>query len=255
MILHDAVIPFHPKDRPTVEICCSYLRETMGVRRIFLITSENPNIPNTIVINEQTLTNIISLDDIRKKWEEGGSKFSDRSGWIYQQLLKLGANEWIPDLQSDYLICDSDVMFLNNPYCETEQGKFPYDKAYTGEYHAPYRSNYHALMKEQTESGFSFINHHMVFNKECVQELKRFIEQKNSMRWDIAILNSLDFDSSASNFSEYDLYGNWMFKYKKDRLVNVPIRIKDINKVPSSDDLNVFRNEGFDILSSQAWNR
>jgi hypothetical protein len=254
MILHDAIVPFHPKDRPTVEMCCSYLRNNMGIRRIFLITSENPHIPDTTFINERELNDIISLDDIRRRWEATGSRFSNRSGWIYQQLLKLGADQWISDLHEDYLICDSDIMFLNNPYGAVEQGKFPYNKAYTGEYNTPYRNNYNRLMKEQTESGFSFINHNMVFNKECIRELKQFIEQKNGMRWDLAIINALDFNS-FSDFSEYDLYGNWMFKYKKDKLVNVPIRIKDINKVPSGDDLNRFRNEGFHILSSQEWSR
>ena len=91
MILHDAIVPFHPKDRPTVEMCCSYLRNNMGIQRIFLITSENPNISNTHFINENTLTDIISLNEIKSRWESNYPKFSNRSGWIYQQILKLGA--------------------------------------------------------------------------------------------------------------------------------------------------------------------
>ena len=254
MILNDAVIPFHPKDRDTVQTCCSSLRSVMGVNRIFLITSENPNIPDTSFINEKEITNIVSLDEIRTRWETTGSRFANRAGWIYQQILKLGANQLIPDLSTDFLISDSDITFLNNPYSHVENDIFPYAKAYTGEYNEPYRKNYERLLKEPTESGFSFINHNMVFNKNYLNDLKKFIEEKNDERWDHAIISALDFHS-FSDFSEYDLYGNWMFKYRKDRMQQVEIKIRDIRKVPNDADINSARSSGFHILSSQAWNR
>jgi hypothetical protein len=254
MILSDAVIPFHPKDRETVQMCCNSLRNVMGVSRIFLITSENPNIENTVFVNEKEITSIVSLNEIRTKWETTGSRFANRAGWIYQQLLKLGASQLIPDLSTDFLISDSDIIFLNNPYSHVENGIFPYSKAYSGEYNEPYRKNYERLLKEPTESGFSFINHNMVFNKNNIQDLKKFIEDKNDERWDHAIISALDFHS-FSDFSEYDLYGNWMFKYRKDRMQKVDIRIRDIKVVPNDREIQSAKSSGYHILSSQAWNR
>jgi hypothetical protein len=254
MILTDAVIPFHPKDKETVKMCCDSLKNVLGVSNIYLISSENPNIENTFFIDEKSILNIISLDTIKTIWNATGSKFSNRAGWIYQQLLKLGANEIIPNLSEDFIVSDSDIIFLNDPYKDVENGIFPYCKAYSGEYNEPYRKNYERLMKEPTESGFSFINHNMVFNKNNIEELKYFIEQKNNKKWDIAILDALDF-FSFSDFSEYDLYGNWMFKYKQNKIQKINITIKDIRVVPNNNEINIAKSQNYHILSSQAWNR
>ena len=254
MILNDAIIPFHPKDKATVDICCNSLRDIMGIKNIFLITSEDPKIANTNFINEKEITSIVSFNEIKTKWETTGSIFANRAGWIYQQLLKLGASQLLPDLSTDFLISDSDIIWLNNPYLHIENGIFPYSKAYSGEYNEPYRKNYERLLKEPTESGFSFINHNMVLNKDNIQNLKKMIEDKNNERWDHAIISSLDFHS-FSDFSEYDLYGNWMFKYKKNIMQKVDIRIKDIRVVPNDTEIYLGKTSGYHILSSQAWNR
>ena len=254
MILKDVVIPFHPKDKATVELCCESLRNVMNVDRIFLLTSINPEIQNTTFINENEIPNLISLNEIQSRWKRTDSQFADRAGWIYQQLLKLGASQIIPDISSDFLISDSDVIFLNNPYVDVETGKFPYAEAYTGEYNESYRKNYQRLMKEPTESGFSFINHNMVFNKNNITDLKNFIEDKNNERWDLSIINALDFHS-FSDFSEYDLYGNWMFKYKQNETQRINITIKDIRTIPNNNEINIAKSQNYHILSSQAYNR
>jgi hypothetical protein len=254
MILTDAVIPFHPKDKETVRMCCDSLKGVLNVTNIYLISTENPNIENTSFIDEKSISNIVSLETIKTKWEATGSRFSNRAGWIYQQLLKLGASEIIPNLSDDFLISDSDIVFLNNPYIQTENGIFPYAKAYTGEYNEPYRKNYERLMKEPTESGFSFINHNMVFNRNNIKELKQFIQHKNNKKWDIAIIDALDYNC-FSDFSEYDLYGNWMFKYKHNKIQKVNINIKDIKVVPNINEINIAKSQNYHILSSQAWNR
>ena len=46
-----------------------------------------------------------------------------------------------------------------------------------------------------------------------------------------------------------------MFKYRKDRMQQVDIKIRDITKVPNDADINSARSSGFHILSSQAWSR
>lgn len=153
MILKDAVITFHPKDKATVEWCCESLRNVMNVDRIFLLTSINPEIQNTTFINENEIPNLVSLKEIQSRWEKTGSRITGRAGWIYQQSLKLAASQIIPDISSDFLISDSDVIFLKNPYVDVETGKFPYAKSMYG-VHASYVENYQRLMKETVESGF-----------------------------------------------------------------------------------------------------
>jgi hypothetical protein len=254
MILRDAIIPFHKKDEEILKYGCEFLNSTLGIQNIYIVGSENPKINNTIFVNENELINIISLNELRQIWESNNLKVSHRAGWVYQQLLKLGSNEYIPSLHENYLICDSDIIFLNNPYEFINDNHFPYAKAYTGEYHPPYREQYLKLMKEDTNSGFSFINHHMVINKDSLSSLKLHIEQLHSERWDRAIINTLNWNE-FSNISEYDLYGNWMMKTNKNNCEEVPMNIIDIYKVPSKEDLFHLKTQNIHIVSAQAYKR
>ena len=261
MILKNAVIPLHPKDKQTVEMCCNALKDVIGINEIFVICSENLQISNTTFVNEKEIVDIMSLEEVKQRYESAGSSISGRASWIYQQLLKMGADQIINDLSEDYLICDSDIIFLNNPYSEVEQGKFPYARCYT-DYYPPYIACYERIMKEPETSGFCFINHNMIFNKIIVKELKKFIEEKNGCRWDHAIVNNLDFHT-ISNFASDDLYGNWVFKYYHDKLVKVKMNIKEFVGIPNmyieeytnNGELTKAKKEGFDILSCQEWIR
>ena len=94
----------------------------------------------------------------------------------------------------------------------------------------------------------------MIKNKKYIKEIKNFIEKVNDKPWDISIVEALDLNS-FSDFASDDLYGNWMYKYHQDKIKRVSIKIKDINHVPTDDDINYFKNHGFNILSSQAWAR
>lgn len=254
MILNDAILPYHEKDRLTIENCCKSLKNIMGIKRLFLISKENPNIPDTHFISEDEFVDIIPLAYIQDIWNRSGSKYAYRASWIYQQIIKLAACDLIKDLSEDYIISDTDIVYLNNPYIGIQSGIFPYDVAYKGEYHEPYRLNYHRLMKEPTTAGFSFINHHMVKNKKYIKEIKDHIEKINKKPWDLSIVDALDLNS-FSDFASDDLYGNWMYKYHYDKIQKVDIKIYDINYVPSDRDFAHFKNIGFDILSAQAWAR
>jgi hypothetical protein len=253
----DAVVPFHSKDLCIVKMCCDSLHKIYKFKRVFVIGSLDPKIENTLFINEHDIKNIVSLDEIRARWFREFPPLWQRSGWIYQQFIKLGASQIIPDISEDFLISDSDIIFLRNLYSEIEEEEaiFPYAPAFTGEYHAPYRASYFRLLKENPESGFSFINHHMWFNKQQIKNLKSFIEEKNSDRWDNAILNSIDY-SQPSNFSEYDLYGNWIFKYNKEKMRKIEnIKVTDVYRGPTEEDAIAAKEAGFDILGSPAFMR
>lgn len=245
MKLKDAVVPFHPKDYPTLQLCLNGLKK-IGVERVFLIGSENPNFPGTYFINENELKDVFPLRHL--------VHMTSRAGWIFQQILKLGSDLWISDLNENYLVCDSDIIFIKNPYDQVEEDCFPYNKAYTTEYHLPYRINYEKLMKEKPQAGFSFINHNMVFNRKIISEIRSHIERKNHKRWDLAILENIDF-GSWSDFSEYDLYGNWMFAHKQDKMKRVKMNIVDIERVPCDQDLKLCDENQIHILSAQAWKR
>lgn len=254
MDITDAIIPFHIKDAPILHNTCHSLKNELNIKNIFIVGNENPNIKDTIFVNENSIKNLLSLNEIKHIWKSKNENISYRAGWIYQQFLKLAASDYISDISNNFLICDADIIFVNNPYKNFTEDFFPYSVAYTNEYHTPYRDQYFRLLREKTSSGFSFINHQMMFCKKYLDELKKHIENTHNMRWDLAIMETLDY-SEASNFSEYDLYGNWMYKYFFDKLQKIEMRIIDVHHSPSSEELTYFKNQGMHIVSSQAYKR
>lgn len=258
MFLHDAVIPFHPKDSLTIDLCCRQLKNILGIKRIFLISWENPNISGTEFINENSL-NLVPYNYIKSIWEKPERTIWN-TGWIYQQLLKLAANTYISDLSDNYLICDSDIFFVNNPYKNIENSILPYSKNYLHTVHKvnvnSYRYIYKDLLKENPKSGFSFINHHMIFNKQKIIELQNTIENLQQKKWDYSIVDLLNFEHSFTNnksFSEYDLYGNWIFSRYPNEIKEIILKVKDIDYIPTEHELNNCNHH--DIISSQAWVR
>lgn len=254
MILKDAVIPFHVKDEPILKYTCEHLKNVMGIRNLYIIGNENPHIEETIFINEKEIFNLISLDTIKLLWHSKNEKISHRAGWLYQQFLKLGAPDYILNLDDNFLISDSDIVFVNNPYINCQKNVFPYAKAYTDEYHAPYRKHYLKLLQEETTAGFSFINHQMVFNKKYLKKLKNNIEKLHQKIWYEAIIDTLDYDE-FSNFSEYDLYGNWMLKNYNGVCSEINMSIVDYYKIPNENDFTECKNKNIHIVSAQAWRR
>ncbi len=128
-----------------------------------------------------------------------------RSGWIFQQFLKLSESLSTSEY---YLVLDADTILVR-PQVFLENGKVVFN--YSDEYHQPYFHTYLNLLGEKPCSKVSFVSHHMLFQKSKVSELKAEIESKTHLPWYRAILNILESDHRAS-FSEYETYGNWMLK-------------------------------------------
>lgn len=254
MIIKDVVIPFHVKDAPILKYGCDSLKYIMNVENVYIIGNQNPNIEGTVFIHENDIPNLITLEQIKSIWNLKNEKVAHRAGWLYQQFLKLAAPEYISNLHDNFLISDSDIIFVNNPYQNCEENVFPYAKAYTNEYHPPYREQYFRLLKEESTAGFSFINHQMVCNVNCLKELKNQIKTLHNKVWHEAIMDTLNYDEQ-SNFSEYDLYGNWMIKNHNNICSNINMSIVDYYHIPTVNDLMECKEKNIHIVSAQAWRR
>lgn len=253
MKIVDVVIPFHPKDLSTVKLCCFSLKNVVHVENIFLVSSINPHIEGTNFIDEKSVNSCMNLQEIFDIWNKKNVKLSARSGWLYQQFIKLSAPEIIKNISENFLVCDSDIFFLRNPYQNISDEVFPYANAFTGEYHIPYKTAYSRLMNHEPPAGFSFINHNMVFNTNTLSSLKLYIENLHQKRWDHAIMDCISF-SEASCFSEYDLYGNWAYQHMKHEKVDM--KIAQMNVVPTQQQLEYAKlHFPYHIISSQEWQR
>jgi len=128
----------------------------------------------------------------------------DRSGWLYQQLLKLNAGTIVET--ENFLVLDADTIFIK-PKVFLYKNKTIFDVS--EERHEPYHRVYEKILKRKSVSELSFISHYMLFNKSLLRQLKSEIEIIHGKPWDKVILEFTDY-SSISGFSEYELYGNFV---------------------------------------------
>ncbi len=111
------------------------------------------------------------------------------------------------------------------------------------EWHYPYRLAYKKILKEPALSSLSFVSHMMMFNKNKVNTFLNEIEGKHNKKWeDIILENSED---NISGFSEYETYGNWLFKNYRKEIMLIPFYNKsmnDINILSESKTMNTLKN-------------
>ena len=158
--------------------------------------------------------------------------FPKRSGWYFQQFLKLGISK-LDDLSENYLVLDADTIFLQRiPLFDN--GRFVFTKAQ--EYHKPYFENYINLLKESPSREFSFISQYMLFNKNIVTEMLNKIESNFNFEnhWNWIIINNLLGDD-ASLFSEYETYGNYIKNHYPEKVCFLDLKwLREGSKVLGS---------------------
>jgi hypothetical protein len=208
----DVVIPAIEKNLPTLLQCIQGIRNcvTHRITNIYIVAPQNELFlqwceqQGVILVDEVSVLGYTaeSIDFITA----GGR---NRSGWIFQQLLKLSGNI---GTERYFLVCDADHILVK-PHCfvtGTEQFIFYQSK----EYHWPYYVATEKLTGRQKTSCLSYVGHKMIFDKEMLDKLKHRIEERHREPWDKAICKILD-RNAISPFSEYELYGHFVPSGKK----------------------------------------
>lgn len=171
--------------------------------------------------------------DLNVKVEPSGR---DRSGWIFQQLLKLSGRVGVSDY---FLTIDSDHILLRPHTFLTNEGRTVFYGS--REYHRPYYENIERLMGFWPESRLSYVAHKMCFSRSRLAELRAEIEQRTGKRWDRAIVESLD-RTQISGFSEFELYGN---TFPVERKIQLPWRAHSLTEEKRADYETLRRRYGW----------
>ncbi|SDG54441.1 hypothetical protein SAMN04488542_1578 [Fontibacillus panacisegetis] len=150
-----------------------------------------------------------------KKWE--------RSGWLFQQLLKMNGDTLG---NSDYfLVIDADTVLIT-PHVFTEGDKTIF---YCRNWSQPeYFRTYRKLLGKNPSSRSSFVTHYMLFNKSKLAQLKRRIESKHQKSWYSAIMSSMD-KSKQFAFSEFETYGNFLYSMNPSGIILKKARNKSLH--------------------------
>ncbi len=213
----DVVIPVTRKDLAVLPLALEGIRRCVShpIAAIYIVASPDP------AVMEFCRDKGVEFVDERSVLGYGPSALGvtagipprDRSGWIFQQLLKLsGAVGHSPR----FVTVDADHVMLQPHTFVAADGRLCFYQS--KEYHRPYYEGMRRLMGLEPDSALSYVAHKMVFDRELLASLRSRIESCNpGMKWDEAIVASID-RHELSGFSEFELYGNYVPAGRKYRL-------------------------------------
>ncbi len=148
-------------------------------------------------------------------------------GWLYQQIIKLGASDVIDELGDVFLIWDADLLPVKSwPILDEKKEKFALlqDKSYGNQ---DVLSSWKNLITNVLEINpvedirGTFTSHHMVFKKKYLKSLKlKFKDHfKSDQNWIELIIKAANIYGS---FGEYWTYASWVNHINKDDLNYYP---------------------------------
>jgi len=221
----DVIIPAAPKDLGTlphtIDSVRSMVRHPIGA--IYVVSPENPRIRAVCARKGCVFVNERRIEPIPKSRIRYRSKRWERSGWLYQQLLKLSGDRL--SRRRHFLVMDADTVLIR-PHRFRSGGRtvFYYRRWSQPEYFRAYRR----LTGRRPKAKVSFVAHYMLFDRSKLGRLKAMIEARHGKPWHRAILASLD-RTRNFGFSEYETYGNMVYGQNPSAVkllpaLNLPLR-------------------------------
>lgn len=201
----DVVIPIVQKDLVILPLCLEGIRRcvTNRISQIYIIAPNQKEITDFCRDNQLIYVDETSVLGITPKDIDLIVNGVNRSGWIFQQLLKLsgaiGTEEHFLTVDADHVMIKEHIFLTDKEetvfYMSNERFQCYYD-------------NMKRLCGVKNKSWLSYIDHKMLFSKSRLQELRELIEHSSGKPWIQAIIDSLD-RTQTSSFSEFELYGNF----------------------------------------------
>ena len=226
----DVVVPAHHKDFDTLEHCVrSVARHVAGVRRICVVADQPFSSREKLVewVAEPEPPVLPGIAEIRSQWEREAPENAGRAPWVFQQLLKLGAKEFVDGLSQRYLVVDSDVIFLRA--VSFAGPRFPYSRS--TELNPPYAESYRRLIGEDQPGDQSYTAHHMLYDQGFLGELFDEIGSRHGKSWAQAYVDAVDF-TEPNSINEQDTYAHWVISRHPEDAVHRQLRWRDSNFVP-----------------------
>lgn len=209
----DILICHGPNDNNILDLNIEYNRKNVAHRNMYIITYD-PNLKKEgcIVIHEDIVPFKLRIQELYPNEK-------NRWGWYLQQLIKICAPTFIPELSEYYLTIDCDTLFIK-PTAFFE-GNIPLYNYVQKSIHSPYFDHMKRMHKGLIQvNEISGICHHMLFNQHILTDMYSMIEDEynanNHTRyrfWEIflACIDKKEFRLSGA--SEYELYFNYIQKY------------------------------------------
>ena len=130
----------------------------------------------------------------------------DRSGWLFQQLLKYAAEKYCSNQY--YLVTEADTVFLRSRIFEKNNKiLLPCSHQLC---HIPYINSYKKILGKEILPLVNFTTHHSLINRLRLNQLKLEIEKNCNKPWYRAIIENID-KTEGSTISDYETYGQYLY--------------------------------------------
>jgi len=184
----------------------------------------------------------LNMDDLENAFQTTTDSKHREFGWWYQQMIKLGASSQIEDISENYVVWDGDLIPLKK-----------WDLVITTINDNNNKNNYKidyyiAILQDQSRSQFNkeeyrkcidylfdfppfcpskegtFVSHHMVFNKNYLNEMLQYILDKKHIKdsWPIYFIS---LSHKFYRFSEYMMYSSFMVKFHPKKFFYYPYEL------------------------------
>ena len=217
------LIPTHPKDLWIGRHAVAYLKKNLQhpISEILIVSPRDEKIREWceqddlkwVDENEVIDWSISKIEERLPDWAK------NRKGWMFQQLIKLSADQCCRE--DHILVLDADTLLLYKK-AFISNGKLSLD--YSHERNLLYLKAYRHLLGEAPASWVSFVTHFMFMEKSVLKEMKEKISSHCGKEWDEAIV-SLASEPIWSRkelaiypfnfFSEYEIYGNYVKRHNR----------------------------------------
>lgn len=210
----DVIIPVIAKDLLVLPFCIEGIRKNVlnKINAIYIVGPLDDRIisfakKNNLIYVEENDVLGFGVKDINYITSKG----EDRSGWLFQQFIKMSGN--IGKCQN-FVTIDSDHILVNPHVFLAKDNKYVFYQS--EEFHWMYIKIIYQLIGVLSITPLSYVSHKMIFNKEILAQLKSVIEQRSGKKWTDTIVSFLNRDDSSS-FSEFELYANFVSSKKKKK--------------------------------------
>lgn len=258
----DIVIPIAPQDFHSLEFTYPFIKKAFPEGRIVIIANAQiekqvRTLNNVLFLDENSLVDGLSFEIISKIINERYPKAVRRTGWYFQQFLKLAYAFICKD--EYYLTWDSDTIPLRHIPLFSDEGTPFLDylpKAKGDEAYFDLLNNLSSCNFQNYVSDKSFITEHMVFKVTMVKAMFNDVESCLSLEgknFYEKILYAIDLNYlNLSGFSEFETYAAYIQKkdgeYVLRKWNNLRNGLFYLGRYPSIQQLK-WVSKSFDVVS------
>jgi len=201
----DIVIPTVSKDFEILALALESLKFVcQPINKIYIVAPRDEKIEKFCAEKKLIFVDEISVLGFGKNYINYCVDGKDRSGWLFQQLLKLSGDQFVE--MDNYLVVDSDTVYVS-PNCFMRDDEYVFYA--NEEWHQPYFDSFKKLFGYRAPTKWSLTSHMMIFNKAFLGKMKQELERHSRQKWFDAYISTSS-STETSCVSDYETYANWV---------------------------------------------